>query len=97
MMKKQLFIRGDLNDLQHGKIPLRNKMWIDALHAEYGDITDGQRIWLYEITKHNGKYDPTIFPGIILISDGEYEIQINEAEMEYLSDGLYTSFRLIQI
>jgi hypothetical protein len=60
--RKQLFFRGDLNDLYDGKLPLRNQKYIDALKKEYGEILDGQRIWLFELTKKRGKYDQTIFP-----------------------------------
>lgn len=85
-MKKQLFIRGDLNDFYDGKFPLRNQKWIDAIKAEYGGISDGQKIWLFEVTERNGKYDPTIFPGVIRITNGEFEIHANESDMMYLSE-----------
>ena len=34
--QEQLFIRGDLNDVQNGVIPLQNPEWIDAIKVEYG-------------------------------------------------------------
>jgi hypothetical protein len=84
--KKQIFLRGDLNDFYDGKFPLRNPKYMDMLKAEYGGIFDGQKIWLFEITKKNGKYDPTIFPGIIKVINNEFEIHVNESDMMYLSE-----------
>ena len=86
--KKQIFIRGDLNSLDGGIIPLRNQVWIEILKREYGLINDKMRIWLYEKTQKNGSDDPTIFPGIIkdLGKDDEYDILVNEKEMKYLSE-----------
>jgi len=84
--KKQLFLHGNLNDLYDGKMPLRNPKHIELLKKEYGDIYDGQSIWLFELTKHNGKYDPTIFPGVIRLTDGQLEIHIKESDMVYLSE-----------
>lgn len=87
-MKKQLFIRGDLNALQDNVIPLRNDIWIQALRREHGKITDGLNIWLFELTIKNGKYDPTVFPGTIrdIGKEDEYEILVNDKEMKYLSE-----------
>ena len=87
--KKQLFIHGDLNAFGgYGYIPLRNQYWIDLLKKECGDIRDGMQIWLYENTQRDGKPDPTIFPGVIkdIGKENEYEIQVDEKDMQYLSE-----------
>ena len=87
--KKQLFIFGDLNALGgYGFIPLRNPIWVEALKNEYGDIHDGLQIWLFALTEKNGKYDPTVFPGVIrdINKQDEYEIVVDEKDMEYLSE-----------
>ena len=85
---KQLFIKGDLNALENGMIPLRNSRWISILEKEYGKIYDGMRIWLYEMTMHNDKMDPTVFPGVIkdLGKQDEYQILVDENDFEYLSE-----------
>jgi hypothetical protein len=44
MSPKQLFIKGYLNDLYDGVIPLRNTVWIALLKKAYGDNLDGQHI-----------------------------------------------------
>lgn len=87
-MKKQLFIRGDLNSLKNGTIPLRNPIWIEMLKREYGKIYDGMDIWLYEETRRGGVIDPTIFPGVIRKTDvnDEFDIVISENRMKYLSE-----------
>lgn len=86
--KKVIFIRGDLNAFHDGVIPLRNTRWIELIKKHYGPIHDGLRIWLYEETQHDGKIDPTIFPGIIkdIGVEDEYEIQVDEKDMQYLSE-----------
>jgi len=88
MENKTIFIRGDLNALHNGVLPLRNQTWIKVLRKVYGNITDGQDIWLFEDTEHNGKMDPTIFPGKIrdLGKEDEYEILVDEKKMQYLSE-----------
>jgi hypothetical protein len=90
--KKQLFIPFDLNSLMRGgdTHPLRNQQSIAALRQEYGEIRDGQQIWLFALTMNNDKYDPTIFPGTIRdigkSDEDEYEIIVDEKDMEYLSE-----------
>jgi len=84
--EKQQFIRGDLNDLRNGKIPLRNQKWIDVIKTHYGSIYDEQKIWLFEVTKNNGLYDPTIFPGVVKAIGDQFEIIVNESDMQYLSE-----------
>lgn len=81
---KPVFIRGDLNALRDGVIPLRNEVWVALLKKTYGQINDGQQIWLYELTGD----DPTVFPGTIrdIGKDDEYEILVNESDFEYLSE-----------
>ncbi len=89
MIKKQLFIRGDLNSFQDGFIPLRNPVWVHILKQEYGDDLVNKSIWLYEKTLRDGKEDLTIFPGVIekLENDSDgYKIIVNEDDFVYLSD-----------
>lgn len=86
-MKKQLFIRGDFNDLHDGKISLRNQVWISLLKKEYGEHLDGQNIWLYEKTDRGGKGDPWVFRGVIGRDEaGEYEVSVNEKDFKRLTE-----------
>ena len=84
--KKIIFIKGDLNSLQQGIIPLRNQIWLKVIEKHYGPIQDGLKIWLYENTERDGKIDPTVFPGIIRETgiEDEYEIHVDEKDMKYL-------------
>lgn len=92
--KKQLFIGSNLNDIyvKYGTdeevMPLRNPVLISLLKKEYGEILDGMKIWLSANTKNNDKQDPTIFPGTIrdIGKKDEYEILVDEKEMQYLSE-----------
>jgi Cysteine-rich CPCC len=87
MREKQLFIRGDLNDLYDGIIPLRNTVWIALLKKAYGENLDGKQIWLYENTGRDGRGDPLIFPGVVKeVETGEYEISVNERDFKHLSE-----------
>ena len=92
IMKKQLFIRGDLNSFQEGNIPLANQVWIAVLKDEYGEIKNDMKIWLYEEVIKNEKRLLLVFPGIIHDigknegEDEEYEIIVNESDMKYLSE-----------
>jgi len=88
METKKQFIRGDLNDFYDGRFPLRNEECINAIKKNYGKIYDGLLIWLFDFTIKNGKYDPTIFPGIIknVGKTDEYEIVVDENDMKYLSE-----------
>ena len=83
--KKTVFIRGDLNSLQNGYIPLRNHMWLDVIKYNYGDIYDGMKIWMYEKTRVDGKLVPTVFQGVIRIisSKSEYSVEVDESQMQY--------------
>ncbi len=86
---KQFFLSADLNDLMEDSrfLPLRNQKSIEILRKEYTNIVDGLKIWLFAPTFNHGKFDPTIFPGIIkdLGKLDEYKIMVDEKEMKYLS------------
>lgn len=91
MLKKQLFICVDLNKLhgyEYDPVPLRSKEGLNDIINSYGEIKDGMQIWCFDLTKYKGKYDPTIFPGRIIYPgvESEYEIKVNEKDMEYLSE-----------
>lgn len=90
MNKKQLFIYADLNDLGSGEgfLPLRNLKVIDMLKQEYGEVTEGLKIWLFSPTYKNNTLDPTIIPGEIkkVKNTGELQIHVDEKDMEYLSE-----------
>src|SRR3989338_4679380 len=96
--KKQLFIGIGLHGLYDysdgftGVVNLRNRIEISLIKKEYGEIKDGQKLWLYFNSKNKGKIDPTILPGFIYYKgknredNEEYEIKVDEKDFMYLSE-----------
>ena len=85
MSPEQLFIRGDLNDLYEGVIPLRNTVWIALLKKGCGENLDGQHIWLYEKLAATAGVTLGFFRGSTN-EDGEYEIAVNDEDFRWLSE-----------
>jgi hypothetical protein len=88
-MKKVTFIYCDLNKLASADhYPLTNRVILEKIEQGYGSIQNGMRIWLYAPTFKNKKFDPSVFLGVVKISeDGSAtEIDANSADMIFLSD-----------
>ena len=84
MNNKIIFIRGDLNTLQEGIMPLNNQVWIKILKDFYGDL-DGKKIWLYEKTSQNiDRSNLLIFPGLVSIKNNDFFVKISEQDVKPL-------------